>query len=94
MKHLLIAASLCFAGSAQAGLRCEKGIVSEGQRSSEVLIKCGEPASRSVVGYTKDASLRTEVQMEEWVYGPREGGMMYFLKFEGGLLKKVDSKRG
>src|SRR3989338_3434246 len=94
LKYLLLAGSICLASNAQASLRCENGIASEGQSSTEVLEKCGEPASRSVVGYIKDTDQRVEMQIEEGVYAPRSGGMYHYLKFEGGRLKKVESKRG
>jgi len=35
---------------------------------------------------------RYELQVEEWSYGPRNG-MYQFLRFEGGRLVRVDSKR-
>ncbi|CAD5107896.1 DUF2845 domain-containing protein [Zestomonas carbonaria] len=78
-------------GDASAStLRCEKGIISEGDRTSEVIAKCGKPNDRSFVGYASGGDL----PVEEWVYGPRSGGMIYFLRFEGGRLKNIDSKRG
>jgi len=35
----------------------------------------------------------TEVALEEWVYGPKNG-MLYFLRFEGNRVTKIESKRG
>lgn len=93
---LLCLPLLLLAAHSQASLRCEKGIASEGDRTVEVQTKCGTPASNNVVGYVKDraGNRTTEVEVQEWVYGPREGGMMYFLRFEGGRLVRIDSKRG
>ncbi|MGH8433914.1 MAG: DUF2845 domain-containing protein [Pseudomonas sp.] len=84
------------AGESFASLRCEKGIASEGDRTSEVLSKCGEPTSRDFIGYsqTRTGNRREEVEVQEWVYGPRSGGMLYFLRFEGGRLKSIESTRG
>lgn len=87
---LLIAFS---AGSHAASLRCAKGIASTGDRSVEVLSKCGEPVSKSVVGYAVSPRNNIEVPQEEWIYTP-EGGMHYFLLMEGGVLTRIDSKRG
>ncbi|PTQ68092.1 DUF2845 domain-containing protein [Pseudomonas sp. GV071] len=96
-KSFLLCLPLLFlAAEGHASLRCDKGIASEGDRAIEVQTKCGEPASSSVVGYekTRSGSTSTEVEVQEWVYGPREGGMLYFLRFEGGRLVRIDSKRG
>jgi len=96
-KSLLLCLPLwAIAAQSHASLRCENGIASEGDRAVEVQTKCGTPVSSNVVGYVKDrtGNRTTEVEVQEWVYGPREGGMMYFLRFEGGRLVRVDSKRG
>ncbi|MES2818624.1 MAG: DUF2845 domain-containing protein [Pseudomonadota bacterium] len=94
MKYRFLALALSLAaGSAQATLRCDQGIASEGDRTVEVQSKCGEPVSRNLVGYTQDSQGNNELQIEEWVYGPRNG-MNYYLTFEGGRLKAIESKRG
>jgi len=94
MQRIALSLSLLLlATSAQADLRCEKGIASTGDRTSEVAAKCGEPVARDMLGYTLDADGNNEFLVEEWVYGPRNG-MNYFLRFEGGRLKSVESKRG
>ncbi|HSC84217.1 MAG TPA: DUF2845 domain-containing protein [Pseudomonas sp.] len=77
---------------AHASLRCDNGIASEGDRTSEVRTKCGEPVSQAVAGYRYDDNGNREFQLEEWVYGPRNG-MLYFLQFEGERLKRIESKR-
>lgn len=94
-KMLLIGSLLLAftANSHAASLRCPKGIASTDDRSVEVLSKCGEPVSKSVVGYIVSARQNIEVPQEEWVYMP-EGGMQYFLLIEGGVLSRIDSKRG
>ncbi|GLK91091.1 DUF2845 domain-containing protein [Pseudomonas turukhanskensis] len=94
-SFLLCLPLMAFAAASHASLRCDNGIASEGDRTVEVQTKCGAPASSSVVGYekTRHGSSSTEVEVQEWVYGPREGGMMYFLRFEGGRLVRIDSKR-
>ncbi len=93
---LLCLPLLAIATQSEASLRCAKGIASEGDRTIEVQTKCGDPVSNSVIGYVKTRTgiTSTEVEVQEWVYGPREGGMMYFLRFEGGRLVRIDSKRG
>lgn len=74
-------------------LRCGSQLISVGDRSSEVLQKCGEPVSRDLLGYKRSANKREEFQVEEWVYGPN-GGMYQYLRFEGNRLVRIDSNRG
>ena len=83
------------ASQAQAAdtLRCGSQLISVGDRSGEVLQKCGEPASRDFLGYKRSANKREEFQVEEWVYGPNSG-MYQYLRFEGNRLVRIDSKRG
>jgi len=95
-RETLLLGSLLIAFSANshaASLRCAKGLTSTGDRSVEVLSKCGEPISKAVVGYVVSERQNIEVPQEEWVYTP-EGGMQYFLLIEGGVLTRIDSKRG
>ncbi|MND39511.1 hypothetical protein D3C80_302280 [compost metagenome] len=95
MKALvcIVSATLLLALEAGAStFRCESKLVSLGDRSVEVLRKCGEPASRSFIGYSETRSGRQEMQTEEWVYGPTNG-MYHYLEFIGGRLSNVDSKR-
>lgn len=79
--------------SAADTLRCGSQLISVGDRSSEVVQKCGEPVSRDLLGYKRSADRREEFQVEEWTYGPN-GGMYQYLRFEGNRLKQITSKRG
>jgi hypothetical protein len=79
--------------SASDTLRCGSQLISLGDRSSEVLQKCGEPVSRDVLGYKRSANRREEFQVEEWTYGPNNG-MYQYLRFEGNRLRQINSKRG
>jgi hypothetical protein len=94
-RFLLSLALAIAASQAQAAdtLRCGSQLISVGDRSGEVLQKCGEPASRDFLGYKRSANKREEFQVEEWVYGPN-GGMYQYLRFEGNRLVRIDSKRG
>jgi hypothetical protein len=103
-KMLAIGSLLLISVSSQAdSLRCKQGLASTGDRSVEVLSKCGEPAHKSVVGYAvigypstshySNSPRNVEVPQEEWVYMP-EGGMQYFLLIEGGIVSRIESKRG
>lgn len=94
-RFILSLALAVAASQAQAAdtLRCGSQLISVGDRSGEVLQKCGEPASRDFLGYKRSANKREEFQVEEWVYGPNSG-MYQYLRFEGNRLVRIDSKRG
>ncbi|MBK5342062.1 DUF2845 domain-containing protein [Pseudomonas sp. TH49] len=97
MNHnWLVAIALMLAASpalASDTLRCGSQLVSLGDRTSEVLQKCGEPVSRDVLGYKRSTNRREEFQVEEWTYGP-SNGMYQYLRFEGNRLRQINSKRG
>jgi len=87
---LVLSASQAWAADT---LRCGSQLISVGDRSSEVLQKCGEPVSRDLLGYKRSADRREEFQVQEWTYGPN-GGMYQYLRFEGNRLKQITSRRG
>jgi hypothetical protein len=77
-------------------LRCEHDLISLDDTTGEVQDKCGAPADRSMLGFKEkvdEYGFRNEVQVEEWIYGPRNG-MYHYLRFEGNRLVRIDSKRG
>lgn len=91
---LVFLAVACLAGQAQADtLRCGSQLISVGDREFEVQQKCGEPIARNIIGYKRSVKRREEVQIDEWIYGPNNG-MYQYLRFEGGRLLRIDSKRG
>ncbi|MBV7555896.1 DUF2845 domain-containing protein [Pseudomonas sp. PDM28] len=92
LASLVLALSASQAWAADT-LRCGSQLISVGDRSSEVVQKCGEPVSRDLLGYKRSADRREEFQLEEWTYGPN-GGMYQYLRFEGNRLKQITSKRG
>jgi hypothetical protein len=82
------------ASHAQADtMRCGSQLISSGDREFEVQQKCGEPTARNLVGYLRSPNRREEVPIEEWIYGP-SNGMYQYLRFEGGRLVQINSKRG
>lgn len=88
---------LGFAVPAQASstFRCNSKLVSLQASTHEVQSKCGAPMEQAHLGYkqlTNEYGHTHEVGIEEWVYGPK-GGMYYFLRFEGGYLSKISSRR-
>jgi hypothetical protein len=96
IKRLLIGLAVAMAASLASAadtLRCGSQLISVGDRSSEVLQKCGQPAARDPLGYKRSANRREEFQVEEWTYGPNSG-MYQYLRFEGNRLVQITSKRG
>jgi hypothetical protein len=88
-----LALLLSYNASAQADtLRCGSQLVSVGDRAYEVQQKCGEPASRDLVGYTLGPYERREFKIEEWVYGP-SNGVLTILTFEGNRLTRIERRR-
>jgi hypothetical protein len=86
-----------FSALTQAGtLRCGSQLISVGDRMFEVQQKCGQPVSQDVIGYKETVNhfrQVDQVQVQEWIYGPNNG-MYQYLRFEGGRLVLIDSKRG
>jgi hypothetical protein len=77
-------------------LRCGSQLISVGDRMFEVQQKCGQPVSQDIVGYKETVNhfrQVDQVQVQEWIYGPNSG-MYQYLRFEGGRLVRIDSKRG
>ena len=84
---------LSFSSYSQAStFRCGSKLVSLGDRSFQVLQKCGEPVYREPIGYSLGRYHRREAPLNEWVYGPRNG-FIYFLRFEGNRLVQISSER-
>lgn len=97
MKILLVALALLLSPLSQAAtLRCGSGLITSDDHLSEVQSKCGEPVTRHFLGYREVIDYyggTTQVPIEEWSYGPRNG-MYYYLRFEANRLINVESKRG
>ncbi len=78
-----------------ATMRCANGIVSHGDRSAQVLEKCGEPASREVFPPALDEFgniVQGAATVELWTYGPNNG-MYQHLRFIDGRLVQIRSQR-
>jgi hypothetical protein len=89
---------------AHAALRCGSKIVTEGDTSAEVAAKCGEPVDviqmrsiyrRPVIWmYGRPQFIGEdyiEVPVEAWVYNFGPNKLMRRLRFEAGLLAKIET---
>ena len=82
-------------GGAQAAMRCNNGIISEGHTTWEVTEKCGEPQDRERIEPTVGSNgkpPRHSATIENWVYGP-DNGMYRHLRFIDGKLVEIESRR-
>jgi len=70
---------------------CSRRLVELGDFKFEVVQKCGEPVLAEVVGYGLNRRGDRELKVEQWVYGPLRG-IYYILTFEGGRLKKIETR--
>ena len=95
-RALAILGLAALSGLSQADtLRCGSQLISVGDRMFEVQQKCGQPVSQDIIGYKETVNhfrQVDQVQVQEWVYGPNSG-MYQYLRFEGGRLVRIDSKR-
>ncbi|WP_046269282.1 DUF2845 domain-containing protein [Pseudomonas syringae] len=91
-----MAGSVVVSAYASSTLRCGSQLVSTGDRAFEVQQKCGEPVSQEVLGtqetFNSNYRRSEAVRIEEWTYGP-DNGMYQYLRFEGGRLVGIESKR-
>jgi len=77
-----------------SGFMIGNEIVSVGDLKHEVLLKCGEPESREVIGYI-DRVVSGErirvMKIEEWIVSVTSYGKTYYysLVFEGNELKEI-----
>ncbi len=74
-------------------MHCGNSFVKLGERAFLVQQDCGEPVSKQHIGYTIDPKERRELLIEEWVYGPRDGGYFYIITFVGGKVTQITSER-
>ena len=80
---------------ASSSFRCGNALVTTDDHMAEVAGKCGDPVSRDFLGYrerTDDYGYRNEMQVEEWLYGPRNG-TSYILTFEANRLSRIEFQR-
>jgi hypothetical protein len=97
LDRLLLALALTLPAfyAAASTMRCDNGIVSQGETMFTVLDKCREPASRKKVDATKDSYgnlVQGAATIEYWVYQP-PGGMNHHLRFIDGRLVDLRSQR-
>jgi len=74
---------------ASADMRCDGRLVSPGDTKAELLLRCGEPTTQSIVGViraTDDGSRVLTAYVDEWSYPSAGTEPFRLLRFEAGQL--------
>jgi len=77
-------------------MRCGHDLVSLGETSTEVILKCGPPYTQEIIGIEYegggDPSLfpRSEQFIEQWTYNLGRGTLLKVLTFKGGILSSIE----
>jgi hypothetical protein len=97
--HLVLAVSffIAFAGKSSA-FYCGNNLVSEGDTTAEVILKCGQPywkeehTEKIIEGVGEGREFRETAVIEEWTYnfGPQD--WLYLLKFRNGNLVTIETR--
>jgi hypothetical protein len=93
--------ALCGAAEADDVIRCRGGLVRAGMIDSEVVAKCGEPASKAIESVpirvrraNGSSGIIGTTQIERWTYDRGTGQFPALLTFEEGKLKSVELLTG
>lgn len=89
-----LAGLLCLAaaGAEAAGsLRCGSRLVSEGDRTAELIGACGDPAYRDVWGYAGPSN-RWIADVEEWYYNFGPSQLLRVVRLRNGRIVSIDSE--
>lgn len=94
MRKLLVPsliALLLFTPTLSFALRCGSQLASVGDLKHAVLMTCGEPLSKEIIGYIdqeKNGDRIRVMKIEEWII--EESGYYYSLTFEGNRLTRIE----
>ena len=100
-RSLTIIVSLCFLFALPLTaypFYCGNELVSEGDTSAEVFMKCGEPFWQDkhieeTLDIVHDGTTRTVYTVvETWLYNFGPSKWMYHLRFENGVLVDIETK--
>jgi len=78
---------LAVAAHARTTLRCDHDLVEVGDPTAELLLVCGEPMLRQVVGIEKTED--AERVVEHWTYHFGPGTLLQIVRLEGGVITDV-----
>ena len=81
--------AVCAPAHAISTMRCGSALISVGDSTAEVLIKCGEPFTRDQVGVRYSGV--TDKIVELWTYYFGSGQFLKMLTFEAGRLVEIEN---
>ena len=71
---------------------CGNKLVSEGDTTAEVYLKCGEPFWKEEhIEKELSGGRKVYIVIEEWTYNFGPHKWLYHLRFENGVLKKIET---
>lgn len=80
--------------------RCGKKLVSVGDTTAEVIIKCGGPSMREFTGYETRGDYKENIsrgtyreisqKVEKWYYNCGRGNFIKILTFKSGILTSIE----
>lgn len=79
------------------GMRCQTGLVGEGDTTVTVLQKCGEPATRDSAGLVNETpgpasrSVLSESLIEQWVYSGGKGSLLKIVVLRSGRIESIEN---
>jgi hypothetical protein len=86
--YLITLISLSF--NVTAGFRCKSGkLVSMGDKTVEVINKCGEPTERQYFGRVEVGE--NFVNLERWAYVPNKGKLIKYLDLHNGVVVAIST---
>ena len=90
-KALVLALMLAICNPVRAAstLRCGTELMSVGDSTAEVLLKCGDPFTREQIGIRYTGTL--DMIVELWTYHIGRGQFLKLLTFEAGRLVAIDN---
>lgn len=93
---VMLSLFILFTVSTATALQYGNELISEGDLKSRVLMICGEPLSRDVIGYIDHVESEKRIRVmviEEWVIEVKNYNTIYLysLVFEGNELKEIRS---
>ena len=84
---------LFFCVSRSYAFYCGNELVSKGDTTAEVFLKCGEPFWKERhLEKERSGGRKVYIVIEDWIYNFGPSKWLYFLRFENGELIEIDTR--
>ncbi len=86
-----LSAALFLLPNISYALRCGTKLASVGDHKNEVLLACGNPESKEIIGYVDKENEGERIRVlkiEEWIF--KQSNQYYSFVFEGNKLIKIE----